>query len=99
MLKKDSAGIRGQGPKRPRRVQSDADLCGGMDRVGIEGLGALGLLAVEVLFDDVLFFLSLFFSPSHLQVWIWVLEIPNVARSLMLIVGIGMLVISSRLDT
>ena len=48
MLKKDSAGIRGQGPKRPQRVQSGAALCGGMDRVGIEGLGALGLLAVFV---------------------------------------------------
>ena len=71
MLKKDSAGIRGQGPKRPLRVQSDADLCGGMDRVGIEGLGALGLLAVEVLFDDVLFFVSfsllLTFSPTSLD--------------------------------
>ena len=68
MLKKDSAGIRGQGPKRPQRVQSGAALCGGMDRVGIEGSGALGLLAVGIPFDDVLFFLSLFFSPSHLQV-------------------------------
>jgi len=70
MLKKDSAGIRGQGPKRPQKVQSGAALCGGMGRVGIEGLGALGLLAVGIPFDGVLFFLSLF-SPTSFGSGSW----------------------------
>jgi hypothetical protein len=51
MLKKDSAGIRGQGPKRPRRVQLVADLFGGIGRVGIGGLGVLGLLGLGRGFD------------------------------------------------
>jgi hypothetical protein len=94
MLKKVSVEIREQGTKRPPRVQSGADLCGGLgSSVGIEGLGLLGLLVVGIPFDVLFFLLLLLFTYEF---WIWVLGIPQVTRSLMsLIVGNGMLVISS----
>jgi hypothetical protein len=95
MPKKASAEIRGQGTKRPPRVQSGGDSCGGLgSSVGIEGLGLLGLLVAGIPFDD-LFFLLL----STYEFWIWVLGIPEVTRSPMsLIAVIGMLVISLHLD-
>jgi hypothetical protein len=92
---KVNAGARRQGTECPRRVRLDAGLSGGIGRVGIGSLGVLGLLARGMRFD-VLFFC--FFS--NLRILELVLDIPTVARSLiLLIVGIGMLVMSSLLDT
>jgi hypothetical protein len=95
MLIKVNAAAPEQELQRLRRVRLDAGLSGGIDRVGIGSLGVLGLLAREMWFDD-LFFPSL----RTYEFWSWFLDIPTVARSLMsLKVEIGMLVISSLLDT